>query len=107
MTYEIHNEDCLEGMKKIESGSVALILTDLPFGMTSNDWDKKIPFAPMWKQFLRVTKKNAAIVLFANGKFVFELGNSNLAMYRYKFVVEKDFGSGFLNAHAQNAVEMS
>ena len=24
----IYNEDCLEGMKRLESGSVALILTD-------------------------------------------------------------------------------
>lgn len=97
--YQLYNEDCLEGMKKIATGTVDLILTDLPFQITSNAWDKKIPFAPIWEQFKRVTKQNAAIVLFANGKFVFELGNSNLAMYRYKFVVEKDFGSGFLNAH--------
>lgn len=29
MNYEIYNEDCLEGMKKIAGGSVDCILTDL------------------------------------------------------------------------------
>ena len=28
--YQIYNEDCLEGMKRIEAGSVDMILTDLP-----------------------------------------------------------------------------
>lgn len=29
MSYALYNEDCLAGMKKIESGSVDCILTDL------------------------------------------------------------------------------
>lgn len=99
MFNKIYNLDCLEGMKEIPDGAVDFILTDLPFGITSNYWDKKIPFEPMWEQFNRVTKKNAAVALFANGKFVFELGNSNLKNYHYKWCVEKDCASGFLNAN--------
>ncbi len=49
----IHNEDCLEGMKKISDGSVDMILTDLPYGTTDCSFDKQLPFAPMWEQFLR------------------------------------------------------
>ncbi len=96
---EIYNVDCLEGMKRIPDGSVDFILSDLPFGMTSNDWDKKIPFEPMWKEFYRVSKKNAAMALFANGKFLIELASSNLKDYRYKIVVEKSLATGFLNAN--------
>lgn len=98
MFNKIYNEDCLEGMKKIPSGAVDFILTDLPYGITDCHWDKKFPFEPMWKEFYRVTKKNAAIALFANGKFLIELAASNLKDYRYKIVVEKHCASGFLNA---------
>ena len=94
----IYNEDCLEGMKKIADGSVDMILTDLPFQMTDCAWDKRLPFAPMWKEFYRVTKKNAAIALFANGKFLIELAASNLKHYRYKWIWKKNVGTGFLNA---------
>ena len=61
-------------------------------------YDKKIPFEPMWEQFKRVTKENAAIALFAKGKFLIELAYSNLKMYRYKWVWQKNLATGFLNA---------
>ncbi len=32
---KIHNEDCLEGMKRIADGSVDMILCDLPYGTTA------------------------------------------------------------------------
>ena len=57
MNYQIFNEDCLEGMKKIADGSVDMILTDLPYGITDCAFDVRIPFEPMWEQFKRVTKK--------------------------------------------------
>ncbi|MBR6712248.1 MAG: site-specific DNA-methyltransferase [Selenomonadaceae bacterium] len=96
--YQIYNEDCLKGMKKIPDGSVDMILTDLPYGITNAPFDRRIPFAPMWEQFNRVTKKNAAVALFANGKFLIELAASNLHDYRYKWVWHKNLGVGFLNA---------
>ena len=36
-----YNEDCLEGMQRIPSDSVDMILTDLPYGRTNNKWDIK------------------------------------------------------------------
>ena len=63
----IKQGDCLELMKEIPSGSVDMILTDLPYGITDCDFDKRIPFEPMWEQFKRVTKLNAAI-LFCSAK---------------------------------------
>ena len=94
----IKQGDCLELMKEIPDGSVDMILTDLPFQMTDCAWDKRLPFAPMWKEFYRVTKKNAAIALFASGKFLIELAASNLKHYRYKWVWRKNSKAGFLNA---------
>ena len=52
--YQIYNEDCLKGMKKIPDGSVDMILTDLPYGITNAPFDRRIPFAPMWEQFNQI-----------------------------------------------------
>ena len=96
--YQIYNEDCLEGMKKIPAGSVDLILTDLPYEMTDCAFDKRLPFEPMWEQFWRVCKPTAAVVLFSVGKFTIELAYSQLKYYRYEWIWRKNFATGFLNA---------
>ena len=95
----IYNEDCLEGMKRIESGSVDMILTDLPYGITDCPFDVRIPFEPMWEQFKRVTKRNAAILLFSQMPFGAELIMSNRKMFRYEWIWEKSLPVGFLNCN--------
>ena len=99
MIHELHNEDCLEGMRRLADGSVDMILTDLPYGITNCDFDVRIPFEPMWAQFKRVTKRNAAIALFSQMPFGAELIMSNRKMFRYEWIWEKNFSAGFLNAH--------
>lgn len=64
----LYNEDCLTGMSRIPDGSVDFVLTDPPFGSTDAPWDKRLPLEPFWAQILRVTKLNAAIVLFSRFK---------------------------------------
>ena len=96
--------DCLEILPTIPDGSVGMILTDLPFGCLSKSseggkWDNAIPLDPLWNQFLRVTKHNAAIVLFAQGMFTAQLMMSQPKLWRYNLVWSKtDRPSGFLNA---------
>lgn len=99
MTCQLFNEDCLEGMRRLADGSVDMILTDLPYGITNCDFDVRIPFEPMWEQFKRVTKRNAAIVLFSQMPFGAELIMSNRGMFRYKWCWLKNCGTGFLNAN--------
>ena len=94
---KIYNEDCLEGMKKIPDGSIDFVCTDLPFGATNCEWDKKIDLQKFWEQVNRITKVNAAIALFASGKFLIELGSSNLKNYRYEWVWEKPNGTNFFS----------
>ena len=103
---KIYNEDCLEGMKRIADGAVDCIITDLPYGTTACAWDSVIPFEPLWEQFCRITKKNAAIVLFGKQPFSSFLIASNIKMFRYELIWEKDKGTDFgkanckpLNAH--------
>jgi site-specific DNA-methyltransferase (adenine-specific) len=94
----LHNGDCLVVMKTIADASVDMILVDLPYGMTKNAWDIVIPFDKMWLEYNRIIKPNGAIVLFANNPFGARLIVSNLEMYRYSLIWEKNKFSDFLNA---------
>ena len=98
MIGEIHNEDCLEGMKQIPTGTVDMILTDLPYGTTRNAWDAVIPFDQMWAAFERVIKPNGAIVLTAQTPFDKVLAASNMKLLRYEWIWVKNKPTGHLNA---------
>lgn len=95
---KIFNEDCLEGMKRIPDGSVDMVLTDPPFGTLEQEWDKPLPLPLLWEQLLRLTKLNAAILLFSQMPFGSDLIQSNRKMFRYVWIVEKNQATGFLNA---------
>lgn len=95
---KIYNEDCLEGMGKIDDKSIDMICTDLPYGVTQNKSDIIIPFKPLWEQYERIIKDNGAIVLFGQGIFFIDLVNSNRKLFRYDLIWDKCLSSGFLNA---------
>ena len=100
MSYEIFNEDCLEGMKRIPDGSVDMILTDLPYNLTDCAWDKStIDLAALWAQFKRILKPYCAAVLFASGKFTHKLIASNFEWFKYKWIWVKNAPTDFVNAH--------
>ena len=87
--------DCLERMKEIESGSVDLILTDPPYGTTACKWDSVIPLDKMWEQLKRIVKPNGAIVMTASQPFTSVLVCSNIKMFKYEIIWEKDKPSDF------------
>ena len=95
----IYHEDCLDGMKRIPDGSVDMILTDPPYGTTNNQWDRRLPFEPLWAQYLRICKENAAIVLFGQNPFAAELIMSQPKLFRYEWIWEKPIAVGFFNAN--------
>lgn len=90
--------DCLTMMQFIPSGSVDLILCDLPYGTTQCKWDAIIPFAELWAAYRRILKPNGAVVLTASQPFTTALGASNLSWLRYSWVWEKARPTDFLNA---------
>ncbi len=98
MTFQLYNEECLECMSYLPPASVDMVMCDLPYGTTACKWDSVIPFAPLWEQYKRVCKKNAAIVLTASQPFTSALGASNLAGLKYAWVWEKSAATGHLNA---------
>lgn len=91
--------DCLELMKEIHDKSIDMVLCDMPFGTTRNDWDKEISLEPLWEQYKRICKDNASIVLFSQMPFTATLITSNPKMFRYEWIWEKAQGTGFLNAN--------
>lgn len=93
----IHGE-CITEMKKLKDNSIDMILCDLPYGITKNKWDVVIPFDELWNEYSRLIKINGAIVLFGSQPFTSLLITSNLKMFRYCLVWEKNKFSDFLNA---------
>ncbi len=89
----VFHGDCLIESDKIESGSVDLILTDLPYGtikglggdiekykrLSNSEWDNVIPVNEIMKIANRILRKNGKMVLFANQPFTTELINGQIA----------------------------
>lgn len=100
--------DCIEKMKNIESNSIDLICTDLPYGTTKCKWDIIIPFEELWSEYIRLIKDTGAIVLFGKEPFSSQLRVSNLDMYKYDWIWVKDTKSNFMQANHQplNNVEL-
>lgn len=95
----MHNSDCLAGMSRIETGTVDLVLCDLPYGTTKCPWDRVLPFGPLWEQYRRVLKPRGALVLFAAQPFATDLINSARKLFRYDLVWEKGTAVGHANAN--------
>ena len=81
--------DCLERMKEIPSGSVDMVLCDLPYGTTSCKWDSVIPFEPLWEQYNRISKKDSIFILFGQEPFSSFLRMSNIKNYKYDWIWDK------------------
>jgi site-specific DNA-methyltransferase (adenine-specific) len=97
---KIYNEDCLEGMKRIDDKSIDMILCDLPYGTTACKWDVIIPFEPLWVQYKRIIKDNGAIVLTASQPFTTFLIQSNFNMFKYCWYWKKSKPNGW--QHSKN-----
>ena len=95
---KLYHGDCLEIMKNIQDKSIDMILCDLPYGTTRCNWDVIIPFECLWEQYERIIKDNGAIVLFGSQPFTSLLVNSNIKLFRYEWIWEKQKASNFMSA---------
>lgn len=93
--------DCLELMKDIPDKSVDMILCDLPYGTTANQWDNMIPLQPLFKQYERIIKDHGAVLLFGMGKFGASLimNAPKKLPYRYDWIWRKTSPTGVLWSH--------
>jgi site-specific DNA-methyltransferase (adenine-specific) len=96
--------DCLIESDKIESGSVDLILTDLPYGtikglggdiekykrLSGSEWDNIIPTDNIMQIANRILRKNGKMVLFAQQPFTTELIKNQIANIPFSYCMYWD-----------------
>ena len=93
--------DCLIESDKIESGSVDLILTDLPYGTMNGfngiDWDFAIEPKKVYEIANRILRKNGKMVLFSQEPYTGQLTTQAIpnVPFNYRMIWEKD---NFANA---------
>ena len=107
--------DCLIESDKIESGSVDLILTDLPYGTikglgdgnniehgmkSKTEWDNIIDTDKIMQLANRILRKNGKMILTAQQPFTNELINKSLPNlpFNYSMIWEKDHFANALTA---------
>ena len=96
--FKLIKGDCLVEMSNIEDKSIDMILCDLPYNQTKNEWDTIIPFDRLWAHYERILKENGVAVLFGQGIFTAQAMLSNKKMWRYNLIWNKEMVTGFLNA---------
>lgn len=101
MINQLYEDDCLIKMREIPDGSIDMILCDLPYGITQNQWDCYIPLDRLWEEYKRIIKPNGAIVLTSQGLFTAKLIMSQPQLYKYSWIWEKSKPTNFLNAKKQ------
>jgi len=104
---QLYNGDCLFENEKIESGSVDLILTDLPYGTVKGakfydycggcDWDNSIDPIKVFNIANRILRKNGKMVLFSQEPYTSQLITNACrnVPFSYRMMWEKD---NFANA---------
>ena len=76
-----------------------MIICDLPYGTTACKWDSIIPFEELWKGYCRIIKDDGAIILFGSEPFTSILICSQISLFRYDLIWDKQKGCDFLNAN--------
>ena len=91
------NDDCIHAMHELinEDIKVDCILTDLPYGMTANEWDNIIPFKDMWECINGLIYDKTPIIFFASQPFTSKLVMSKLKWYRHEWIYQKRVGTNF------------
>ena len=112
---KLYKGDCLIEIDKIESGSVDLILTDLPYGTVKDlgnsdtiqqgmkgktEWDSVINTDKIMEVANRILRKNGKMILTAQQPFTTELINKAIpnVPFNYSMIWEKDHFANALTA---------
>lgn len=110
MDINLLHGDCLIESDKIESGSVDLILTDLPYGTMNGfngiDWDFAINPKKVYDIANRVLRKNGKMVLFSQEPYTGQLTTQAVpnVPFSYRMIWQKD---NFANALLCNKAPVS
>ena len=82
--------------KLIDKGvKVDLVLTDLPYGTTANNWDSLIDLNKIWENLNLLSTNITTVLLFGSEPFSTILRMSNINDYKYDIYWIKDRATGF------------
>lgn len=101
MLNQIHLGDCFKLLPKVTDKSVDLILSDPPYGITQNSWDRRFNLEKLWAEYTRIIKDTGVIALTSSGILSAELILSAPKLYKYSLIWKKNKPRGFLNAKKQ------
>jgi len=116
MNVELLQGDCLVESQKIKSGSVDLILTDLPYGnmknapstwdKTKTEWDTVLEPKSVYAIANRVLRKNGKMILFSQEPYTGQLTTQAIpnVPFNYRMIWQKD---NFANALLCNKAPVS
>jgi site-specific DNA-methyltransferase (adenine-specific) len=100
---KLYKGDCLIESDKIESGSVDLILTDLPYGTITDlyencKWDIVIDTNKIMQVANRILRKNGKMILFSQEPFTYELMSKKIPNLNFnqRLIWEKDSSGNML-----------
>lgn len=97
MTQRLIHGDFYEELPKIRMKTVDLILTDLPYNITSNKWETELDLRKMWDLVHHVLKDNGVFITTANQPFSSKLVMSNLSEFKHEWIWIKNRGGNFAN----------
>lgn len=83
------NGDCTKELSKIESGSVDLVLTDPPYGVTDAEWDKNIDIEWFMSEIFRVLKPGGNAAIFGTEPFSSHLRLSRERSFKFDLIWDK------------------
>ena len=89
----IYHGDCREVLPKL--APVTKVLTDPPYGITANKWDRLVDLAEWWPMIRRVC--SGPVVATASQPFTSMLVASNYDEFRHEWIWRKNRGSNFAN----------
>lgn len=90
--------DMFDVLPVIPRNSIDLVFCDLPYGKTSNDWDRPVNLEKLWAYLKVITSPHTPVVFTASGGYEFEVYNSSPKLYKYKWVWNKNNSAGFATA---------
>ena len=94
----LFNADCMDILPLIPDKSVQLILADLPYGITSCEWDIVLPLNELFEQYKRILTDNGNIVLFGSQPFSTDLIIAGRDIFKYELIWDKHQGSNMYEA---------
>jgi site-specific DNA-methyltransferase (adenine-specific) len=94
---QLHCGDCFDVLNQIPAGSIDLVMTDPPFGVTDNHWDTAPPLDEFWVAMNRVASDEAVFAVCCQQPFTTELILSNRRNWRYELIWHKPRPTGFLS----------